>query len=245
MLAEAYKRLRARTPGRDDAPRRGRLHGAGAGAVSRRHQARRSRRPASPDEFTYHGAVDRDGKLAFLQSLDVLSVPAPYDEPKGVFLLEAMGERRAGRAAAPRRLHRDRREDRRRRARAARRSAGARRRAARALAGSRRGATRLGRARLRRRPRALQHPALDRSAAGRCTTSVDESPSGGRRPRCCKVTDLSKEYPTPRGPLRVLSRRVVRHGAGRRRGDHGAVGQRQELAALHPRRARAADRPAP
>jgi glycosyltransferase involved in cell wall biosynthesis len=43
-------------------------------------------------EFTYHGAVDRDGKLAFLQTLDVLSVPAPYDEPKGVFLLEAMGE---------------------------------------------------------------------------------------------------------------------------------------------------------
>jgi glycosyltransferase involved in cell wall biosynthesis len=44
------------------------------------------------DEFMYHGAVDRDGKLAFLQTLDVLSVPAPYDEPKGVFLLEAMGE---------------------------------------------------------------------------------------------------------------------------------------------------------
>ena len=41
-------------------------------------------------EFTYHGAVDRNGKLAFLQTLDVLSVPAPYDEPKGVFLLEAM-----------------------------------------------------------------------------------------------------------------------------------------------------------
>src|SRR5206468_9551642 len=42
------------------------------------------------DEFTYRGAVDRDGKLAFLRSLDVLSVPATYDEPKGVFLLEAM-----------------------------------------------------------------------------------------------------------------------------------------------------------
>jgi glycosyltransferase involved in cell wall biosynthesis len=41
-------------------------------------------------EFTYHGAVDRNGKVAFLKTLDVLSVPAPYDEPKGVFLLEAM-----------------------------------------------------------------------------------------------------------------------------------------------------------
>ena len=47
-------------------------------------------RRASADEFTYRGAVDRDGKLAFLRSLDVLSVPATYDEPKGMFLLEAM-----------------------------------------------------------------------------------------------------------------------------------------------------------
>ena len=41
-------------------------------------------------EFRYHGAVDRDGKLTFLRALDVLSVPATYDEPKGMFLLEAM-----------------------------------------------------------------------------------------------------------------------------------------------------------
>src|SRR6185295_7812410 len=40
--------------------------------------------------FTYHGVVDREGKLAFLRSLDVLCVPATYDEPKGMFLLEAM-----------------------------------------------------------------------------------------------------------------------------------------------------------
>jgi glycosyltransferase involved in cell wall biosynthesis len=41
-------------------------------------------------EFTYHGPVDRNGKVAFLHTLDVLSVPAPYEEPKGTFLLEAM-----------------------------------------------------------------------------------------------------------------------------------------------------------
>ena len=41
-------------------------------------------------EFAYRGAVDRAGKLQFLGGLDVLSVPATYDEPKGVFLLEAM-----------------------------------------------------------------------------------------------------------------------------------------------------------
>jgi glycosyltransferase involved in cell wall biosynthesis len=43
-------------------------------------------------EFMYHGALDRDAKLEFLQSIDVLSVPAPYEEPKGVFVLEAMAE---------------------------------------------------------------------------------------------------------------------------------------------------------
>ena len=41
-------------------------------------------------EFEYRGALDRAEKIAFLQALDVLSVPATYDEPKGMFLLEAM-----------------------------------------------------------------------------------------------------------------------------------------------------------
>ena len=40
--------------------------------------------------FSYVGELDRPGKLAFLRALDVLSVPATYDEPKGMFLLEAM-----------------------------------------------------------------------------------------------------------------------------------------------------------
>ena len=41
-------------------------------------------------EFSYEGELDRPGKLAFLRELDVLSVPATYDEPKGLFLIEAM-----------------------------------------------------------------------------------------------------------------------------------------------------------
>jgi glycosyltransferase involved in cell wall biosynthesis len=40
--------------------------------------------------MTYRGELDRAGKRAFLRDLDVLSVPATYDEPKGIFLLEAM-----------------------------------------------------------------------------------------------------------------------------------------------------------
>lgn len=41
-------------------------------------------------EFNYRGVLDRAGKIAFLRNLDVMSVPATYDEPKGVSLLEAM-----------------------------------------------------------------------------------------------------------------------------------------------------------
>lgn len=41
-------------------------------------------------EFTYRGKLDRQQKISFLQELDVLSVPATYNEPKGIFLLEAM-----------------------------------------------------------------------------------------------------------------------------------------------------------
>ncbi len=41
-------------------------------------------------EFQYHGVLDREQKIEFLRGLDVLSVPATYSEPKGIFLLEAM-----------------------------------------------------------------------------------------------------------------------------------------------------------
>lgn len=40
--------------------------------------------------YDYAGAVDRKGKLEFLRSLDVFSVPTVYREPKGLFALEAM-----------------------------------------------------------------------------------------------------------------------------------------------------------
>lgn len=41
-------------------------------------------------EFRYHGVVDRLQKIAFLESLDVLSTPTVYSDPKGMFVLEAM-----------------------------------------------------------------------------------------------------------------------------------------------------------
>jgi glycosyltransferase involved in cell wall biosynthesis len=42
------------------------------------------------DEFRYHGTLDRAQKVAFFHSIDVLSVPSTYREPKGLYLLEAM-----------------------------------------------------------------------------------------------------------------------------------------------------------
>ncbi len=91
VLAEAYIALRARTK---DA--RMRLDAAGYMAPAQADYLERIKRTLATaglaEEFTYHGSVDRNAKLAFLQSVDVLSVPTPYDEPKGTFLLEAMGE---------------------------------------------------------------------------------------------------------------------------------------------------------
>ncbi len=42
------------------------------------------------DEFQYRGVLDRRRKIEFLRSLDVLSVPSTYAEPKGMYVLEAM-----------------------------------------------------------------------------------------------------------------------------------------------------------
>ena len=41
-------------------------------------------------EFTYAGSGDRAHKQSLLRSFDVMSMPATYDEPKGLTLLEAM-----------------------------------------------------------------------------------------------------------------------------------------------------------
>jgi glycosyltransferase involved in cell wall biosynthesis len=89
VLAEAYPLFRRKTGGAQ-------VRLEAAGYLSRAQESyledvKRSLAKAGvANDFTYHGAVDRDGKLAFLRTLDVLSVPTPYDEPKGVFLLEAM-----------------------------------------------------------------------------------------------------------------------------------------------------------
>jgi len=89
VLANAYRRLR----------QDGRLPNArleAAGYLAPEHETylkdieREMKQAGLGAEFNYRGVLDREQKIAFLQSLDVLSVPATYDEPKGMFLLEAM-----------------------------------------------------------------------------------------------------------------------------------------------------------
>jgi glycosyltransferase involved in cell wall biosynthesis len=89
VLADAYIRLRQRT-GRVP------IRFETAGYLARSERAyfdgvcKTLDRAGLAHECTHHGEVDREGKLAFLRNLDVLSVPATFDEPKGMFVLEAM-----------------------------------------------------------------------------------------------------------------------------------------------------------
>ncbi|CAN5527865.1 glycosyltransferase family 4 protein [soil metagenome] len=89
VLAEAYRRLRGD----------GRLPEARlevAGYLAPEHKSYLSeieyamKAAGLGAEFNYRGGLDRKEKIAFLRKLDLLSVPATYDEPKGIFLLEGM-----------------------------------------------------------------------------------------------------------------------------------------------------------
>ncbi len=89
VLADAYRRMRER-----GVVPKARLEVAGyLGAENRSYLKEIESKMQAwgfGDEFAYRGSPDRNEKIAFLHSLDVLSVPTPYAEPKGLFLLEAM-----------------------------------------------------------------------------------------------------------------------------------------------------------
>src|SRR3984893_12542127 len=89
VLADAYRRLRER----------GELPGArleAAGYLAPEHKKylsnieQQMKDAGLASEFHYRGVLDRNDKIEFLRKLDVLSVPATYDEPKGMFLLDGM-----------------------------------------------------------------------------------------------------------------------------------------------------------
>lgn len=89
LLVEAFLRLR-RMPGTHDA----RLKVAGwLPPGDRRYveaEFNKLRQNGLGDAFKYAGVLERPAKLEFLRSIDVLSVPTTYREPKGLFVLEAL-----------------------------------------------------------------------------------------------------------------------------------------------------------
>ena len=89
VLCEAYRRLRRRS----DFPK-ARLEAAGYLAPEHASYLNGIERQMTDwglsREFQYRGVLDRQQKIEFLRGLDVLSVPSPYNEPKGLYLLEAM-----------------------------------------------------------------------------------------------------------------------------------------------------------
>ncbi len=89
LLIEAFIDL-ARRPGMEQT----RLRAAGWLSAKDRafyeHQLRRLDDARLRDRFDYAGVVDLEGKTRFLHSLDLLSVPTVYREPKGLFVLEAL-----------------------------------------------------------------------------------------------------------------------------------------------------------
>ena len=87
LFAEAYIEFRKRSPP-------ARLQAAGYLAPENRKYLasveERLRQAGMIEEFKYWGEVDRDAKIRFLQQLHVFSLPATYDEPKGIPVIEAM-----------------------------------------------------------------------------------------------------------------------------------------------------------
>jgi len=89
LLVDAFLELRKR-PGLEN------LHLRAAGWLGDHQrkfvdeQIQRLREAGAGEHFEYAGAVDRAGKHAFLQSIDVLSTPTVYHDPKGIFVLESL-----------------------------------------------------------------------------------------------------------------------------------------------------------
>jgi glycosyltransferase involved in cell wall biosynthesis len=89
LLSEAYRKMRLRA----DLPL-SRLWVAGYLAPEQKPYLDGIRNDLAEwgldSHFHYQGEPDRHGKISFLKGLSLLSVPAIYNEPKGLFLLEAM-----------------------------------------------------------------------------------------------------------------------------------------------------------
>jgi glycosyltransferase involved in cell wall biosynthesis len=89
LLVDAFLKLK-------QLPETRSLRLAVAGWLGEHHRAyaeaqfQRVRAAGYGDDFEYVGSVDRAGKIAFLRRIDLLSVPSPYQDPKGLYVLEAL-----------------------------------------------------------------------------------------------------------------------------------------------------------
>ncbi len=89
LLVESYIRLRRETDFGGSAL-------LAAGYLAPEHRSylrgieRHMKQAGLAQEFRYLGELDRAQKVEYLSNLHLLSVPSTYDEPKGIFLLEAM-----------------------------------------------------------------------------------------------------------------------------------------------------------
>jgi glycosyltransferase involved in cell wall biosynthesis len=90
LLCEAYKIFRSRP----DTPPQARLEAAGYLAPEHADYLKAVEQQMSEwglaGEFSYRGSPEREGKIEFLRRVDLFSLPATYDEPKGLSVLEAM-----------------------------------------------------------------------------------------------------------------------------------------------------------
>jgi glycosyltransferase involved in cell wall biosynthesis len=88
-LVDAFIEL-AKRPGNEDV----RLKAAGwlgeQNFAYMQAQETRIKRAGLTDRFEYLGSPDLDGKLQMLRSIDMLCVPTEHEEPKGLFVLEAL-----------------------------------------------------------------------------------------------------------------------------------------------------------
>ena len=231
--------------GATEVPARGRgVPGNGTGAYLAGIE--RQMRDVGPgEEFRYHGAVDRAQKIEFLRGLDVLSVPGPIRIPR------ARTCSRRWLPARPSCSHGGRRRDDR--------------------ANRRRPARRADHERWPRTADARHDSPIWPKLGRRGAEGVRDTTRSRARPTACwklRPGRQGQAWRGPSGPPAALkewrracspfqrSPRTTRHpqdredsrerlvldGARRGRRDHGAVGQRQEHAALHPRRARSAHR---
>ncbi|MBI5087169.1 MAG: glycosyltransferase family 4 protein [Acidobacteria bacterium] len=93
LLCESWRLFREQFDGPAE------LHAAGY--LAPEHAAYLEPLRATPD-FHYHGELDLQAKVDYLASLDAFCVPSVYDDPKALYLLEALAS--AVPAVAPRRM---------------------------------------------------------------------------------------------------------------------------------------------